>query len=157
MFKTYRLALTSAPEEDYLAVHLPISDSSTRPLATLLRNFIKGQSGNVEDYSSPTPDSAELHQCFPHMYVDPVLENASEDVFNAHLAILVGVGNGVMPLASILKRIHYCMGLHKAFMVQKVYFFWICDDLEKFRWFQSLLLALEFESVQIQCYLVRNP
>lgn len=155
MLEKYQLALTSAPEDDYLSVHIPGSDKDTVSLASSLK-LVGLQPGTLEiSDSSSVANSTKLVQDTPHFYVDRFVGTGSEAVFDAQVAILVGVNNGVLPLVSILKSIWYRMNSpRKATMVQQLYFFWICDNLESYKWLQSLLMAIEAQGGPIETYLV---
>ena len=155
MVEKYQLALTSAPEDDYLSVHIPASDNHTVSLASSLKLVgLQPRILEVSD-SSSVASSTKLVQDMPHFHVVGFVGTGSEAVFDAQVAILVGVNNGVLPLVSIIKSIWYRMNSpRKATMVEQLYFFWICDNLENYKWLQSLLMAIEAHGGPIETYLV---
>ncbi|CAG8551451.1 2378_t:CDS:2, partial [Dentiscutata heterogama] len=151
--------LTSAPEEDYISIHIRVVGDFTEELAKKLgcnfeeeaalrkknRDRIKSQYDGI-DISSDNP---KLLKILPRVMIDGPFGSASEDVFKFEVAMLVGAGIGVTPFASVLKSIWYRVNYpKKSTKLRKVYFFWICRDYESFEWFQSLLLALEEQDIE---------
>ncbi|CEQ39089.1 SPOSA6832_00566 [Sporobolomyces salmonicolor] len=154
--------LSSAPEEDYISVHireLPPPTRNARQLLTRVRlagiigDFTrafaealgcelpaKGDRPNQDVGAQVVPLS--VNRVLPRIMIDGPFGSASEDVFKYEVSVLVAAGIGVTPFASVLK--HIC-------------FFWICRDFVSFEWFQSLLLALEAQDlsnyIEIHTYL----
>jgi len=121
--------LTSAPEEDYFSVHCRVVGDWTTALAKLV-----------------TSDDNKM----PIIAVDGPFGTASEDVFDYDVAICVGSGIGVTPFASLLKSVWYknqegCTPTK----LKKVYFFWICPEINAFEWFGDMLKHLESQLEQI--------
>ncbi|KAF0484145.1 NADPH oxidase [Gigaspora margarita] len=151
--------LTSAPEEDYISIHIRVVGDFTEELAKKLgcnfeeeaalrkknRDRIKSQYDGIDI----SLDNPKLLKVLPRVMIDGPFGSASEDVFKFEVAMLVGAGIGVTPFASILKSIWYRVNYpKKSTKLRKVYFFWICRDYESFEWFQSLLLALEEQDIE---------
>ena len=89
-----------------------------------------------------------IRRTLPQVYIDGPFGNDSESIFAFEVAILVGVGIGVTPFASILKSIWYRMNYPQRMThLRKVYFFWVCRDFESFEWFRSLLMAIEAQDM----------
>ena len=143
--------LTSAPEEDYISIHMRVVGDFTRTLATTLGCvFDKPKDGSkVVGVNGENGDvDPALRRVLPRVYVDGPFGSASEDVFKYEISVLVGAGIGVTPFASILKSIWYRMNYPQTkTRLHKVYFFWICRDFGSFEWFRSLLLAIEAQDV----------
>ncbi|KAH9820743.1 FAD-binding domain-containing protein [Melampsora americana] len=126
--------LTSAPEEDYLSVHIRCVGDFTNQFAL-----------------TPWWQSKLLevtHRILPRVMIDGPFGSASEDVFKFETVILCGGGIGITPFASVLKSIWYKLNLtqreiERKSRLQKVYFFWVCREFESFEWFKSLLEAIE--------------
>ncbi|CAG8794806.1 3536_t:CDS:1, partial [Racocetra persica] len=103
--------LTSAPEEDYVSVHIRVVGDFTEAFAKTLgcnfdeerltKNREKSQYEGI-DISSNNP---EFQNNLPKIMIDGPFGSASEDVFNFEISILIGAGIGVTPFASILKSI----------------------------------------------------
>ncbi|KAF2459341.1 ferric reductase NAD binding domain-containing protein [Lineolata rhizophorae] len=172
VWQYHPFTLTSAPEEDYISVHVRCVGNFTKALAKSLGcEFEKRGSGakgaggaapGVPQVKGVAEDAAgadpALRRVLPRVYIDGPFGSASEDVFKFEIAVLVGAGIGVTPFASILKsiwyRINYPQGKTR---LRKVYFFWICRDFGSFEWFRSLLLAIEAQDlddrIEIHTYL----
>ncbi|EWC45039.1 hypothetical protein DRE_06319 [Drechslerella stenobrocha 248] len=161
IWQYHPFTLTSAPEEDYISVHIRCVGDFTKALATTLgctfdrkpEQSEKGEKrmsrviGVDKDSASPEVDPA-LRRILPRVYIDGPFGSASEDVFKYEVAMLVGAGIGVTPFASILKSIWYRVNYpHQRTRLSKVYFFWICRDFGSFEWFRSLLMAIEAQDI----------
>src|SRR5690606_4113730 len=112
--------LTSAPEEDYISVHIRCVGDFTKALAkTLGCNFDKKGGGDkkkaresrvigVDNNANGAYEvDPALRRVLPRVYIDGPFGSASEDVFKFETAVLIGAGIGVTPFASILKSIWY--------------------------------------------------
>ncbi|GAO51821.1 hypothetical protein G7K_5912-t1 [Saitoella complicata NRRL Y-17804] len=163
--------LTSAPEEEFISVHIRCVGDFTTMLARRLGcdfdNKTKKEEGGARgdirgdprasrlvglDTSQPSQsmDDPALHRVLPRVMIDGPFGSASEDVFKYEVAMLVGAGIGVTPFASILKSIWYRVGgLGKKGRgrLAKVYFFWVIRDFGSLEWFRSLLLAIEAQDI----------
>lgn len=160
IWQYHPFTLTSAPEEDYISVHIRCVGDFTKALGkTLGCNFDKkggkdekrkARESRVIGVDSRTRDDVDpaLRRVLPRVYIDGPFGSASEDVFNFECSVLVGAGIGVTPFASILKSIWYRANYpQKKTRLSKVYFFWICRDFGSFEWFRSLLLAIEAQDI----------
>lgn len=155
LWQYHPFTLTSAPEEDYISVHVRMVGDFTRKLGKAL-----GCNPDPKGPDSKNQNSEEvaMRQILPRVYIDGPFGSASEDVFKFEVAVLVGAGIGVTPFASILKSIWYRMNYPQSrTRLRKVYFFWICRDFGSFEWFRSLLLAIEAQDlddhIEIHTYL----
>jgi NADPH oxidase 2 len=151
LWQYHPFTLTSAPEEDYISIHVRVAGDFTTALATTLGCDFgkKGDKSKVVGVDAQDGDvDPALKRVLPRVYVDGPFGSASEDVFKYEVAVLCGAGIGVTPFASILKSIWYRMNYpQKKTRLGKVYFFWICRDFGSFEWFRSLLLAIEAQDV----------
>ncbi|KAI0398031.1 ferric reductase NAD binding domain-containing protein [Xylariaceae sp. FL0594] len=154
LWQYHPFTLTSAPEEDYISIHMRVVGDFTREVAkTLGCDFDRKDGGKeaskvvgVDDQNSDV--DPVLRRVLPRVYIDGPFGSASEDVFKYEVAVLCGAGIGVTPFASILKSIWYRMNYpQKKTRLTKVYFFWICRDFGSFEWFRSLLMAIEAQDV----------
>ncbi|KIV95516.1 hypothetical protein PV10_03160 [Exophiala mesophila] len=163
IWQYHPFTLTSAPEEDYISVHVRMVGNFTKALGKALgceeskRGGDKGEKKQRTEIMSMAPGG--LTKLLPRIYVDGPFGSASEDVFKFETAVLVGAGIGVTPFASILKSIWYRMstGTGGKSRLRKVYFFWICRDFGSLEWFKSLLMAIEAQdkahNIEIHTYL----
>ncbi|KAI9471476.1 NADPH oxidase B [Coemansia mojavensis] len=138
--------LTSAPEEDYVSVHIRMAGDWTREFASVLgakEEHWKALEKAIGDAAVIGADTANI---LPQVLVDGPFGSASEDVFNHEIAMLFCAGIGCTPFASVLKSIWYRMSYPGgAFRLRKVYFIWTQRDTKSFEWFQDLLKAIEEE------------
>lgn len=159
LWQYHPFTLTSAPEEDYISVHIRCVGNFTKALAkTLGCDFESGKgkkSGNesavvgVNKNDSNDDIDPTIRRILPRVYIDGPFGSASEDVFKYEVAVLVGAGIGVTPFASILKSVWYRMNYPQTrTRLRKVYFFWICRDFGSFEWFRSLLSAIEAQDLE---------
>ncbi|KAM9356934.1 NADPH oxidase 1 [Symphorus nematophorus] len=119
--------MTSAPEEDFFAVHIRSAGDWTDKLIDIMQQLPEGAQG-------------------PKMGVDGPFGTASEDVFDYEVSMLVGAGIGVTPFASILKSIWYKFkDSNPKLRTRKIYFYWLCRETYAFEWFADLLQVLEKE------------
>ncbi|RDW73693.1 hypothetical protein BP5796_07135 [Coleophoma crateriformis] len=166
VWQYHPFTLTSAPEEDYISIHIRMVGDFTKAVGRTLgceidRPKDKGASQVVSvNKNGPGSDGVDpaIRRVLPRVYIDGPFGSASEDVFKFEIAMLCGAGIGVTPFASILKSIWYRMNYpQKKTRLTKVYFFWICRDFGSFEWFRSLLLAIEAQDmdnhIEIHTYL----
>ncbi|KAI0071776.1 hypothetical protein K474DRAFT_568109 [Panus rudis PR-1116 ss-1] len=171
-FQWHPFTLTSAPEEDYISVHIHIAGNFTRELAHIVgcdfdsdakpdleyndRHPLKpyGRSAIVNSAANP------INRVLPRIMVDGPFGSASEDFLNYETVLLVAAGIGVTPFASILKSIWYRMNNFadsKSTRLSKVYFVWVIRDFGSAEWFHSLLRAIEDQDslrrIEINIYL----
>jgi len=133
--------ITSAPEEDFVSVHINIVGNWTGKLATLLNP--SKRLGVVQKDLIEGPNGSNI------LAIDGPFGAASEEVFNYKTVMLVGAGIGVTPFASILKHIKYQLKQNEGHKIQltKVYFYWVCRDKNSFEWISGILADLEQENI----------
>ena len=171
LWQYHPFTLTSAPEEDYISIHIRMVGGFTKALGKALgcevdKRATHGIKADISQVVGVGPNIIEgvdpaLRRVLPRVYIDGPFGSASEDVFKYETAILVGAGIGVTPFASILKSIWYRMNYpQKKTRLRKVYFFWVCRDMGSFEWFRSLLLAIEAQDmdnyIEIHTYLTQK-
>jgi NADPH oxidase len=149
IWQYHPFTLTSAPEEDYISVHVRMVGNFTKALGKAL-GCDDGKASKDAGAKKPRSEVVSmapggLQKLLPRIYLDGPFGSASEDVFKFETAVLVGAGIGVTPFASILKSIWYRMsqGGGGQSRLRKVYFFWVCRDFGTLEWFKSLLQAIE--------------
>ncbi|KAI0718662.1 NADPH oxidase [Fomitopsis betulina] len=144
-FQWHPFTLTSAPEEDYISVHIRVAGDFTRQLGEAVGADFKDKGEKGDALSSP------VNRVLPRVMVDGPFGSASEDFLNYETILLVGAGIGVTPFASILKSIWYRMNnlnQTKPTRLSKVYFTWVIRDFGSAEWFHSLLQAIEEQDTQ---------
>ncbi|OAL46013.1 hypothetical protein IQ07DRAFT_192820 [Pyrenochaeta sp. DS3sAY3a] len=148
IWQYHPFTLTSAPEEDYISVHIRMVGNFTKAFGKALGCNIDKKPAGEKGEKGGNGEEIALRQILPRVYIDGPFGSASEDVFKFEVAVLVGAGIGVTPFASILKSIWYRMNYPQGrTRLRKVYFFWICRDFGSFEWFRSLLLAIEAQDI----------
>ncbi|KAF2751829.1 hypothetical protein M011DRAFT_394486 [Sporormia fimetaria CBS 119925] len=146
VWQYHPFTLTSAPEEDYISVHIRMVGNFTKAFGKALGCDLDKKGSGEKGKGG---DDVALRKVLPRVYIDGPFGSASEDVFKFEIAVLVGAGIGVTPFASILKSIWYRMNYPQGkTRLRKVYFFWICRDFGSFEWFRSLLLAIEAQDLE---------
>jgi NADPH oxidase len=152
-FQWHPFTLTSAPEEDYISVHIRVVGDFTKALAKAVGcDFdTKGSKGDSGGKVVGTVSNPPLNRTLPRVMVDGPFGSASEDFLKYETVLLVGAGIGVTPFASILKSIWYRMNnfnSSKPTRLSKVYFTWVIADFGAAEWFHSLLHAIEEQDTQ---------
>lgn len=152
LWQYHPFTLTSAPEEDFISVHIRMVGNFTKAFGRALGcDTDRKKSPSEKHKTTDLTNDASLRRVLPRVYIDGPFGSASEDVFKFEIAVLVGAGIGVTPFASILKSIWYRMKYPQGkTRLRKVYFFWICRDFGSFEWFRSLLLAIEEQDLEDQ-------
>jgi len=155
-FQWHPFTLTSAPEEDYISVHIRVVGDFTRALSKAVGCDFESEKGK-EKGAAPggmvigTNTNPPLNRTLPRIMVDGPFGTSSEDFLNYETVLLVGAGIGVTPFASILKNIWYRMNnfnSSKPTRLSKVYFTWVIRDFGSAEWFHSLLHAIEEQDTQ---------
>ena len=157
-FQWHPFTLTSAPEEDYISVHIRVVGDFTTAFSKALGcDFdAKGDKGDKGDKGEKskvvgTQANPPINRVLPRVMVDGPFGSASEDFLKFETVLLVGAGIGVTPFASILKSIWYRMNNFndsKPTRLSKVYFTWVIRDFGTAEWFHSLLHAIEEQDTQ---------
>ncbi|KAF9563848.1 NADPH oxidase isoform 2 [Agrocybe pediades] len=157
-FQWHPFTLTSAPEEDYISVHIRVAGDFTTAFAKALGCDFpqKGDKGGKGEAPAGgkvigTNVNPPLNRTLPRVMVDGPFGSASEDFLKFETVLLVGAGIGVTPFASILKSIWYRMNNlnnSKPTRLSKVYFTWVIRDYGTAEWFHSLLHAIEEQDTQ---------
>jgi len=155
-FQWHPFTLTSAPEEDYISVHIRVVGDFTRALSRAVGcDFesarAKGAAPPTGGKVVNTSTNPSLNRILPRIMIDGPFGTSSEDFLDYETVMLVGAGIGVTPFASILKSIWYRMNNFSQAgrtRLSKVYFTWVIRDFSTAEWFHSLLHALEEQDTQ---------
>ena len=95
----------SAPEEDYISVHIRVVGDFTGALAKAVgcdfeKKGDKGEKGEKDSRVVGTAANPPLSRVLPRIMVDGPFGSASEDFLKYETVLLVGAGIGVTPFAS---------------------------------------------------------
>ncbi len=113
-FQWHPFTLTSAPEEDYISVHIRVAGDFTTAFAKALGCEFpqKGERGDKSKGDLPaggkvvgTRANPPMNRTLPRVMVDGPFGSASEDFLNFETVLLVGAGIGVTPFASCVPRL----------------------------------------------------
>ncbi|KAM9320794.1 NADPH oxidase 4 [Gastrophryne carolinensis] len=130
--ENHPFTLTMCPTETKatFAVHMKIVGDWTERLSNLL--------------TSQCNQTAEILPIFqqkkiPKIYVDGPFGSPSEEALNYEVSCCIAGGIGITPFASILNQL---LDNWRAYKLQRLYFIWICRDIQAFLWFADLLCTL---------------
>jgi hypothetical protein len=97
----------SAPEEDYVSVHIRVVGDFTREFTKVLgcdfnnkKGGEKGEKGAAGGRVVGTDVNPRVNRVLPRIMVDGPFGSASEDFLKYETVLLVGAGIGVTPFAS---------------------------------------------------------
>jgi len=132
------LTISSAPEEEYVSLHIRIVGDWTGDLW----NFLNPEKklGIIQENVITAPDGSPIFK------IDGPYGTASEEVFDFNTVMLIAGGIGVTPFGSILKSINFRIQMGGQKKLEKVYFYWVSRDKNCFEWFNEVLSALEHQN-----------
>uniref|UniRef100_F7F2V7 NADPH oxidase 4 n=1 Tax=Ornithorhynchus anatinus TaxID=9258 RepID=F7F2V7_ORNAN len=76
---------------------------------------------------------------YPKVYIDGPFGSPFEESLNYEVSLCVAGGIGVTPFASILNTL---LDDWRPYKLRRLYFIWVCRDIQSFRWFADLLCVL---------------
>ncbi|ELK00436.1 NADPH oxidase 4 [Pteropus alecto] len=76
---------------------------------------------------------------YPKLYIDGPFGSPFEESLNYEVSLCVAGGIGVTPFASILNTL---LDDWKPYKLRRLYFIWVCRNIQSFRWFADLLCVL---------------
>ncbi|KAM4048564.1 NADPH oxidase 4 isoform 1-T1 [Anomaloglossus baeobatrachus] len=129
--ENHPFTLTMCPTDTKatFAVHIKVVGDWTERLRTLLTQCDQG---------------TEIIPIFQHtknpkIYIDGPFGSPSEEALNYEVSLCIAGGIGVTPYASIFNQL---LEKWKEYKLQRLYFVWICRDIQSFLWFADLLCIL---------------
>ncbi|KAJ7202288.1 ferric reductase NAD binding domain-containing protein [Mycena pura] len=150
-FQWHPFTLTSAPQEDYISVHIRVEGDFTTALAKAVGCNFESKTEKEKGGADSTVMQPSISRPLPRIMVDGPFGTCSEEFMDYETVLLVAAGIGVTPFASILKAIWYRLnnfGGDKPTRLSKVYFTWVIRDFGTAEWFHSLLHAIEAQDTQ---------
>ncbi|XP_075054800.1 NADPH oxidase 4 [Mixophyes fleayi] len=130
--ENHPFTLTMCPTETKatFSVHIKIVGDWTERLCDLL--------------TSQSNQGTEIIPIFqqrkdPKIYIDGPFGSASEEALNYEVGLCIAGGIGVTPFASILNQL---LDKWAEYKLRRLYFVWICRDIQSFLWFADLLCTL---------------
>ncbi|KAM0321458.1 hypothetical protein ACHAQA_010105 [Verticillium albo-atrum] len=147
-YQWHPFTITSCPHDPHVSIHIRQVGDFTRSLGDAV-GAGSAQSKFYDDQDPMGIYDVVLQQQMPSLRIDGPYGAPAEDVFENEVAILIGMGIGVTPWASILKNIWYLrQGSKPPTRLRRIEFVWVCKDVNSFEWFQSLLSSLEAQSAE---------
>lgn len=136
------------PQESKLTVHVKASGNFTRKLRSQIMNAERAFDTAKNRYQLDLP----LQKFLPRIHLDGPHWSPCVEIYSGYKTVLaIAGGIGVTPYASVLKSIHYAIKEgNKPGKLEKLYFIWICSDVESFQWFYDILDAIESHPVAAQ-------
>ncbi|OVA02147.1 Cytochrome b245 [Macleaya cordata] len=129
-FEWHPFSLTSAPEDDYLSVHIrTLGDWSYDIYSLFQEALISGDSHH------------------PKIYIDGPYGAASQDHVKYDIVVLIGLGIGATPFISVIKDIVHRLqnptmedeeaGVTKG--SSQAYLYWVTREQSSFQWFSDVI------------------
>ncbi|CAJ2641340.1 unnamed protein product [Trifolium pratense] len=161
-FQWHPFSITSAPEDDYLSVHIKDQGDWTKSLISKFKESCRkptdGQSGVLRVDCSPVDNSPST---LPKVMIDGPYGAPAQDYKQYEIVLLVGLGIGATPMISIVKDIlnnvkakeneegntieegtrssqHKKTSLSN-FKTRKAYFYWVTGEQGFFDWFKGVM------------------
>lgn len=164
-FQWHPFSITSAPQDDYISVHIRTLGDWTRQLRTVFSEVCQpsanGKSGLLR--AEHDRDGNSIVPNFPKVLIDGPYGAPAQDYKNYEVVLLVGLGIGATPFISILKDIVNNMKLldaegsqpdvetgggdnsnnggrsRSSFKTRRAYFYWVTREQGSFEWFRGVM------------------
>lgn len=133
----HAFTLTSAPQDDYLSIHVRAQGPWTWKLRSLF------------DPANLQYNKLLNSQLPPRIRIEGPFGGGNQDWYKYEVAVMIGGGIGVTPYASILNDLVFGTSTNRYSGVayKKVYFIWICPSHRNFEWFIDVLRDVENKDV----------
>ncbi|KAF2911134.1 hypothetical protein DAI22_11g154800 [Oryza sativa Japonica Group] len=158
-FQWHPFSITSAPQDDYVSVHIRTLGDWTRELKNVFSRVCRppteGKSGLLRaEYDR---DGAMTNPSFPKVLIDGPYGAPAQDYKQYDIVLLVGLGIGATPMISIIKDIINNMrqldgdledgdgndnsvsSAAAAFKTRRAYFYWVTREQGSFEWFRGVM------------------
>lgn len=139
--------ITSAPEEDFVSVHIRCRGDWTKalqakfnPESLALVEYRPAGSAPPDGENAKYSLTSKEQPC--EIRVDGPYGSGSDRTDEYETVMLVGTGIGVTPFASVMKSLKIRAEREHAVRPSKVYFYWVCRDQKEFDWFSWLIEEL---------------
>uniref|UniRef100_A0A0D9XSQ3 FAD-binding FR-type domain-containing protein n=1 Tax=Leersia perrieri TaxID=77586 RepID=A0A0D9XSQ3_9ORYZ len=155
-FQWHPFSITSAPQDDYVSVHIRTLGDWTRELKNVFSRVCRppteGKSGLLRaEYDR---DGAMTNPSFPKVLIDGPYGAPAQDYKQYDVVLLVGLGIGATPMISIIKDIINNMrqldgdletgngndnSVPVSFKTRRAYFYWVTREQGSFEWFRGVM------------------
>ncbi|KAJ0410765.1 hypothetical protein ATCC90586_001394 [Pythium insidiosum] len=152
-FEWHPFTISSAPEDEFLSVHIRKAGDWTGALYALMGQINERHKSNLSVQNTTDTSVSEHLSPYPSIFIDGPIGAPSQEYFRHRTVMFIGAGIGVTPFASILRSIVHqweafrCPCCHavtipKTFRLQKIYFYWITREQEALTWFSETMNQL---------------
>ncbi|KAJ4974175.1 hypothetical protein NE237_007349 [Protea cynaroides] len=134
-FEWHPFSLTSAPEDNYINVHIRTQGDWSYQMYSLFQEAL-----------------APVGSGFPKIYIDGPYGAASQDHIKYDVIVLIGLGIGATPFISILKDVVHGLrkpnvdyedggesGITNTKGPSKAYLYWVTREQSSFEWFRDVI------------------
>ncbi|VAI10297.1 unnamed protein product [Triticum turgidum subsp. durum] len=156
-FQWHPFSITSAPQDDYVSVHIRTLGDWTRELKNVFSKVCRppteGKSGLLRaEYDRDV--GAMSNPSFPKVLIDGPYGAPAQDYKQYDIVLLVGLGIGATPMISIIKDIINNMkrlegdvesgnpgdaSTSASFRTRRAYFYWVTREQGSFEWFRGVM------------------
>ncbi|RLM59019.1 hypothetical protein C2845_PM18G08360 [Panicum miliaceum] len=159
-FQWHPFSITSAPQDDYVSVHIRTLGDWTRELKNVFSRVCRppaeGKSGLLRaEYDRD--GGAMTNPSFPKVLIDGPYGAPAQDYKQYDVVLLVGLGIGATPMISIIKDIINNMKMldgdleagagstndasvsAASFRTRRAYFYWVTREQGSFEWFRGVM------------------
>ncbi|TVU24687.1 hypothetical protein EJB05_27139 [Eragrostis curvula] len=158
-FQWHPFSITSAPQDNYVSVHIRTLGDWTRELKNVFSKVCRppteGKSGLLRaEYDRD--GGAMSNPSFPRVLIDGPYGAPAQDYKQYDIVLLVGLGIGATPMISIIKDIINNMkqldgdlesgnatggdaSVHPSFRTRRAYFYWVTREQGSFEWFRGVM------------------
>ncbi|WVZ51386.1 hypothetical protein U9M48_002538 [Paspalum notatum var. saurae] len=165
-FQWHPFSITSAPQDEYVSVHIRTLGDWTRELKNVFSRVCRppteGKSGLLRaEYDRD--GGAMTNPSFPKVLIDGPYGAPAQDYKQYDVVLLVGLGIGATPMISIIKDIINNMkqldgdlesataagagadtssssvSVSAAFRTRRAYFYWVTREQGSFEWFRGVM------------------
>ncbi|GAB5577322.1 NADPH oxidase 4 isoform X3 [Prionailurus iriomotensis] len=139
--RLYRCIRSNKPVTIISVIRHP---SDVMEIRMVKENF-KARPGQVCCCQCPTKTKAtfgvhlKIVGDWTELYIDGPFGSPFEESLNYEVSLCVAGGIGVTPFASILNTL---LDDWEPYKLRRLYFIWVCRDIQSFRWFADLLCVL---------------
>ncbi|THU45826.1 hypothetical protein C4D60_Mb02t22080 [Musa balbisiana] len=155
-FQWHPFSITSAPQDDYISVHIRSAGDWTSQLIEVFSKACQpstaGKSGRLRaDIDDGSDDG--VSPSFPRVLIDGPYGAPAQDYEKYEVVLLVGLAIGATPFISIVKDILNNIKQRdveegggsrssteaNSFRMRRAYFYWVTREQDSFEWFRGVM------------------
>nr|AAC39477.1 respiratory burst oxidase protein C [Arabidopsis thaliana] len=158
-FEWHPFSITSAPQDDYLSVHIRVLGDWTRALKGVFSEVCKPPPAGVSGLLRADMLHGANNPDFPKVLIDGPYGAPAQDYKKYEVVLLVGLGIGATPMISIVKDIVNNIkakeqaqlnrmengtsepqrSKKESFRTRRAYFYWVTREQGSFDWFKNIM------------------